>query len=114
MDQEDRQSVLDFCSEVRGWRKDLGMSQAELSRLLGASPSWVSMMEHGDILPAYAKRQQLRLVLEELEFKRAAKRLRRIGTSEDSSPWRGIARRETKKTTAQARQRILGECKNNP
>ena len=80
MDQEDRQFFLAFCSEVRDWRKDLGLSQAELARLIGVSPSWVSMMEHGDILPAYPKRQRVRLVLEDLEFKRAAKRLRQIGS----------------------------------
>jgi predicted transcriptional regulator len=84
MDREDRQFILDFCSGVRGWRKDLGLSQAGLARLIGVSPSWVSMMEHGDILPAYPKRQRVRLVLEDLEFKRAAKRLRHIGMSEDS------------------------------
>jgi predicted transcriptional regulator len=85
MDQEDRRFVLNFCSEVRRWRKDLALSQAELARLIGVSPSWVSMMEHGDILPAYPKRQRLRFVLEDLEFKRAAKRLRQIGTYETSS-----------------------------
>jgi predicted transcriptional regulator len=85
MDREDRQFVLDFCSEVRDWRKDLGLSQAELARLIDVSPSWVSMMEHGDILPAYPKRQRVRLVLEDLEFKRVAKRLRQMGMAEDLS-----------------------------
>lgn len=77
MDREERKFVLEFCAEVHTWRKDLGLSQAELGRLIGTSPSWVSMMERGDILPAFPTRQQLRVVLEELEFKRAARRRER-------------------------------------
>jgi predicted transcriptional regulator len=85
MNRSEQKSVLEFCAEVRVWRKDLGLSQAKLGRLIGASPSWVSMMERGDILPGYRTRQRLRSVLEELEFIRVSKRLRRIGTPENST-----------------------------
>ena len=82
MHSDDREFVLNFCSELRNWRKELGLTQAKLARLTDTSPSWISMVEHGDILPSYSKRQRLRCVLEGLEFNRAARRRRKLGTSE--------------------------------
>lgn len=72
-----------FCTEVRAWRKGLGLSQSELARLVGLSPSWISMVERGDIIPTFPKRQRLRLILEDLEFKRIARRLHGIRTPPD-------------------------------
>jgi predicted transcriptional regulator len=78
MDKESKTIVREFCTEIRLWRRDLGLSQAELARRIDASPSWISMMERGDILPDYSTRTRIRLALEKQEFYRSAKRRKRM------------------------------------
>lgn len=74
MNRDEREFVREFCTEVHNWRRDLGLRQCGLAQLVERSPSWVSMVEHGSILPDYPMRKRIRLALEGLEFERAARR----------------------------------------
>ena len=75
--EEEKGIARDFCAKLRDWREDLNLSQSDVAQLIGHSPSWVSMVERGAILPDYSTRHRLRIVLEEKEFQRASRRRKR-------------------------------------
>ena len=76
MSRDEQKLAREFCNEVKLWRAGSGVTQAELARMIHQSPSWVSMMENAAVLPEYSMRHRLRLAMEEVEFRRAARRHR--------------------------------------